>query len=321
MPLNAGSLETIAVIGGQADASVLSGGGSAQVDSARGGAVPSDAKPGDVMAIFMTQNWHQSVPLKTIQAAAPNAKVIFEPGGYVEGSAAQAKSADVAIVFVNQHTPRGTISRQSIYRAARMIWWKLWPQPIRTPLFVLESGGPVAMPWAGQVNAILESGDPGAEAIADILFGRVNPSGKLAVTFPRSDADLPRPKLPAPASGIPTPLDGIMNQQPPFDIRYDQGWKVGYKWYETEVAQIYLEYPQAAGEPARKLIGWEKVSLAQGESKKVNVKTDPLFQFFNEKSNAWEILPGEHEVQAGPASDHLPLRASEAWDAAFNFQR
>ena len=63
---------------------------------------------------------------------------------------------------------------------------------------VLETGGPVTMPWGGQVSAIMEAwfaGSKGADAVANVIFGDVNPSAKLPVTFPRSDADLPHPTI------------------------------------------------------------------------------------------------------------------------------
>src|SRR4029077_20787280 len=64
-------------------------------------------------------------------------------------------------------------------------------------IVVLETGGPVTMPWVNKVNAIIEAWYPGirgSEALANILFGDVNPSGKLPLTFPRNEGDLPNPE-------------------------------------------------------------------------------------------------------------------------------
>src|ERR1700733_3643153 len=66
-------------------------------------------------------------------------------------------------------------------------------------IVVLETGNPVLMPWLGRVGAVLEAWYPGAgggEAIARIIFGRTNPSGRLPITFPQAESQLPRPVLP-----------------------------------------------------------------------------------------------------------------------------
>jgi beta-glucosidase len=114
-------------------------------------------------------------------------------------------------------------------------------------IVVLETGGPVTMPWIDKVSAVIEAWYPGirgSEALANILFGDVNPSGKLPLTFPRTEADLPHPKhVDQPALDpnhpiIPLPnlpvVPGISTNQTPFDAIYDEGLKVGYKWYDAE---------------------------------------------------------------------------------------
>jgi len=112
---------------------------------------------------------------------------------------------------------------------------------------VLETGGPVTMPWIGSVSAVLEAWYPGirgSEALANILFGDVDPSGKLPLTFARTEADVPHPKhvdQPALDPNHPIPplpnlpvVPGISTNQTPFDAVYDEGLKVGYKWYDAE---------------------------------------------------------------------------------------
>src|ERR1017187_6684613 len=94
------------------------------------------------------------------------------------------------------------------------------------------------MPWIGQVNAAIEIWYPGirgAEALANILFGDVNPSGKLPVTFARSDADLPHLKVPG-IDLLRQPRAGGEggDRMPNFDIDYTEGLKVGYKWFDAE---------------------------------------------------------------------------------------
>jgi beta-glucosidase len=116
---------------------------------------------------------------------------------------------------------------------------------------VLETGTAVTMPWASQVSGILEAwyaGSRGADAVADILFGDVNPTAKLPMTFPRSDADLPHPTLvqPPPESipndHGPEPWKQIAAGLPPFQVTYDEGVKVGYKWYDAENKPVLFPF-------------------------------------------------------------------------------
>jgi beta-glucosidase len=181
----------------------------------------------------------------------------------------------------------------------------------------MENGGPQVTPWINNVSAILEAwypGQRGGDAIANILFGVVNPSGKLPVTFPASVSDLPRPT-------IATPPDSTT----PFVVDYNiDGFNVGYKWYEhknitplfpfgyglsyttfaitnpqlvysgspvggfqvkfdlqntgtrtgAEVAQIYLGLPATLGE-SKRLVAWQKATLTAGQSQSFTITVDP----------------------------------------------
>src|SRR5580693_3903594 len=116
---------------------------------------------------------------------------------------------------------------------------RAWTPARPRTIVVLENGDPVLMPWLGSVKAVLETWYPGArggEAIANILFGDVNPSGKLVLSFPRSEADFPRPVLqgppPPPAGTKPDP--DIQKRDAFFDVNYSEGMKVGYRWYDAE---------------------------------------------------------------------------------------
>ncbi len=87
-------------------------------------------------------------------------------------------------------------------------------------IVVLETGNPVAMPWHDRVKGIVQAwypGQAGGQAIAEVLTGKVNPSGRLPVTFPADLAQTPRPELP----GLGTPWGT------PVTIRYDEGAEVG----------------------------------------------------------------------------------------------
>jgi beta-glucosidase len=236
LPLAASSIHSIAVIGSHADAGVLSGGGSAQVDPIGGNAVPQS---GEVV-------WHRSSPLKAIRAKATGAKVEYDPGTDANAAATLAKASDVAVVFVNQPTSEGgdapSLSLPGQQDALVAAVAAANPHTI----VVIESGGPVSMPWIDGVSAVLEAwypGTRGGEAIASILFGDVNPSAKLPVTFAKTDADLPHPA----AQAQPAPREGDEVEAFPgapwkenrrrFDIEYDEGLLVGYKWFDAKGKQ------------------------------------------------------------------------------------
>ncbi len=344
LPLNAATVTSIALIGSHADTGVLSGGGSAQVDPPGG---PPSAFGGPPV-------WIPSSPLKAIRAKAPKAKVEFNDGSDLAAAAALAKSAQVAIVFVNQPTSEGhdlpTLTLPDNQDALVNAVAAANPHTI----VVLETGGPAAMPWIGQVSAAIEVWYPGirgAEALANILFGDVNPSGKLPVSFAKSDAELPHPQIPG--SNLKGPANAPW-KLPDFNIDYTEGLKVGYKWFDAEdkvplfafghglsyttfaysglkadldkvsftvrntgkragaeIAQVYVGLPAAANEPPKRLVAWEKVELAPGESKTVTLAIEPKFlSIFDEQKNDWSLMPGEYKFMAGGSSRSTPLTAT-----------
>jgi beta-glucosidase len=248
LPLNAGSLKSIAVIGGHADVGVISGGGSGQVDAAGGNAVPpKGGSKGDIMSLLSEHVYHRSIPLKAIEQKAPGASVKFDAGTDTASAAALARTSDVAIVFAVQHESEGADlpSLALPDNQDALIDAVVAANP--HTIVVLETGGAVTMPWIDKVSGVIEAWYPGirgSEALANILFGDVNPSGKLPLTFPKSEADLPHPELrkqPAATAGGPSiPLDdlpdfpGMSTNRTPYDVKYDEGLKVGYKWYDAE---------------------------------------------------------------------------------------
>jgi len=177
--------------------------------------------------------------MKAMMAAAPKAKISFHDGDDPAAAAALAKTSEIAIVFVNQPTSEGRDSKSMALPGNQDALVTAVAAANPRTVVVLETGGPVTMPWAGNVAAVLESWYPGisgGQAIASILFGDVNPCAKLPVTFARNEQDLPHPEVPGiglqPASGgrggpFGPPL-------PPFDILYAEGLKVGYKWFDAE---------------------------------------------------------------------------------------
>jgi beta-glucosidase len=226
LPLKAPAVKSIAVIGSHADVGVLSGAGSDQVAAAGGNPVPGGR------AI-----WHRSSPLKAIRAKVPHARVEYDPGTAADQAASLAARSEVAIVFVNQFNSEGRdVPNLSLPDGQDELVSRVAAANPRT-IVVLETGCPITMPWIGSVSAVLEAWYPGirgGEAIANILFGESNPSGRLPITFPRAEADLPHPKMFAPPGFTPGNFTNIANQLPPFEIQYSEGAKVGYKWFDAE---------------------------------------------------------------------------------------
>lgn len=332
LPL-AKTVRTIAVIGGHADAGVLAGGGSSLVYPVGGNAVKGlkpDTWPGPVM-------YHNSSPLRAIRAQAPNAKVVYDDGTDPARAARVASQADVALVFATQWVGEA-LDATSLALPDRQddLIAQVAGANGRT-VVVLENGGPVVMPWLDKVPAVLETwypGTSGGEAIANVLFGNVNPSGHLPATFPASEQQLPRPKL-----------DGDPKQpEMQFAVDYTEGAAVGYKWFDLkghkplfpfghglsyttfsysglssrmqdgrlhvrfkvtntgsvagkDVPQVYVSPVGAKWEAPKRLGGWNKVALQPGESKEVEVTVEPrMLAMFDEVSRTWRIAKGKVKV-------------------------
>jgi beta-glucosidase len=203
------------------------------------------------------------------------------------------------------------------------------------------------MPWRDDVAAILQAwypGQAGGRAIAEILTGHVNPSGRLPVTFPADLAQTPRPVL----DGLGTPWGT------PTTIHYHEGAEVGYRWFAatgaqplyafgyglsyttfeyddlsveggatitasftvtntgrregSDVPQLYLTH--AAGEPRTRLLAFERVELRPGESRSVAVTADPrLLARYDGEAGQWHVDGGNYRVALGAAADDLVLAA------------
>jgi beta-glucosidase len=248
LPLAASRVHSIAIIGPHADVGMISGGGSAQVDPPVGNAI---LPPGKGQTRWLEPVWFPTSPLKSIRAKAPGTNVQFDSGADPEKAASLAAKADVAIVFAYQWESEDMdLPTLSLPENQDSLISKVAAANPHT-VVVLETGGPVTMPWAGQVSAILEAwfaGSKGSDAVANVLFGEVNPSAKLPVTFPRSDADLPHPTIvkppreSVPDNTKPEPWIQIAAGLPPFQITYDEGVKVGYKWYDAEKKPVLFPF-------------------------------------------------------------------------------
>jgi beta-glucosidase len=326
------------VIGGHADRGVISGGGSSTVFPVGGNTVPGLGPknfPGPIVYL-------PSAPLASLMGQSPLSRIRYLSGDDVAAAVRQAKWADRVIVFATQWAAESEdVSLTLPYHQDALIAAVAAANPHTA--VVLETGGPVLMPWLGKVAAVLEAwypGSGGGPAIAQVLFGSVDPSGRLPVTFPRSLEQLPQPRLPG--ASLPSGK--------PFNVDYRAGAAVGYKWYEKQglralfpfgyglsytqfrygnlaaqvsqgrllvsfevrnighragasVPQVYAG-PRAGGwEAPRRLVGWAKVSLAPGGSAALSITVDPrLLATFDQARQSWRTAPGAYEVWLGDSS-------------------
>jgi len=359
LPLDRAKVRSIAIIGMHADEGMISGGGSAQVDPP--GSFNSPVRQKD---LHKDAVWFPTSPLKAIAAMAPGAEVRFDSGADPSAAAALAKQSQVAIIFAYQWTHEAhDLPNLTLPDNQDELIDKVAAANPNT-IVVLETGTAATMPWADRVSGILEAwyaGSKGADAVANIVFGEVNPSAKLPITFPVSDADLPHPILVGPSSEEGAPGANMRTgvARPTFKVHYDEGLKVGYKWFDAEnkqvlfpfgfglsyttysysnlealpgsqtggsvttvsfqvkntgsragveIAQVYVSLPASAGEPPKRLVGWSRVALEPGETRKVKVTVDAKFlSVFDEATNGWKLIPGVYTFRVGSSSRDLAL--------------
>jgi beta-glucosidase len=263
------------------------------------------------------------------------------PNVGIEQAVAAAKKSDVAVVFASNKDTEG-IDRSSLglpgYQDS-LISAVAAANP--HTVVVLDTGGPVTMPWLDDVAGVLEAWYPGEEdgnAAAAVLYGDVDPSGRLPITFPKSLADTPA-NTPAQYPGV----NGVAT--------YSEGLEVGYRHYDaggiaplfpfgyglsyttfnlsglsvhgphaavdvtntgnrtgTQVVQVYVTDPASVGEPPVQLKGFAKVTLRPGQHRHVQVQLDDhAFAHWDTASQSWQTTPGRYTVSAGTSSRDLPL--------------
>jgi beta-glucosidase len=243
LPIDPSKAHTIAIIGGHADVGMLSGGGSAQVDPPGGNAI---MPPGKGATIWQKPVWFPTSPLKALQTKLPNAKIDFDPGTDPKSAANLAKSADVVIVFAYQWLAEDMdVPSLSLPNNQDALIEQAAAANPHT-IVVLETGTAVTMPWIDKVAGVVEAwygGSSGHKALANVLVGDVNPSGKLPLSFPRNEADLPHPDAPKTPSESQVRAGDVADNGAPttnasahagYAVHYDEGPEVGYKWYEAQ---------------------------------------------------------------------------------------
>jgi beta-glucosidase len=333
LPLHVGAGQRLAVIGAPAGAldlaPFLSGGGSGYVAGTK--------------AVSPLQEL-------TARAGASGASVVYADGSDPAAVTAAASGAAVAVVFAYDKETEGedrtTLALPDGQDA-------LIAQVVRAnpnTVVVLMTGGPVLMPWLGTVPAVLEAWYPGQQAgtaIAALLFGTANPSGKLPQTFPTSDTAVP--------ASTQDQWPGSNDAQ---DASFSEGLDVGYRWYDqmhtaplfpfgfglsytrfsfdalrlnkrpdggvdlsftlantgsgpgVEVAQVYVDDPRITGEPPKQLFGFRRVFLAAGASTRVRITLGwRAFAQWDIRKQDWIVTPGLYRVLVGDSSRDLPLRS------------
>jgi beta-glucosidase len=272
----------------------------------------------------------------------------------IDNAVRKAKAADVAVVFAGDETSEG-VDRPNLELPGfqdQLIEAVARANP-RT-IVVLNTGDPVLMPWLSQVAGVVEAWYPGEEdgnAIAPVLFGQVNPSGKLPITFPASETAVPAntPQQYPGTGGTAVYSEGLDvgyryddaeritplfpfgfglsytsfafsnlrisgpdgGNHPPFRITAEvtnTGRRAG-----AEVAQVYVGYPSAAGEPPRQLRGFQRVSLRPGQHAVVHFTLNASdLAYWDTAAQGWAVAPGTYQVYVGDSSAlvGLPLRGS-----------
>ena len=217
--------KSILIVGAHADVGVLSGGGSSQVYPIGGSPVPDEFAPNGFPG---PKTWYPSSPMKGIQART-QATVTFLDGKDVKAAAAAAKKADIVLVFGEQWTGEGIDAPDLNLPNNQDALISAVAKANKKTVVVLQTGGPVVMPWLSKVGAVVEAwypGTNGGEAIARVLTGEVNPSGHLPATFPASLDQTPRPVI----EGDPK-LDADSHPMGNYNI---EGAAVGYKWFDKK---------------------------------------------------------------------------------------
>jgi beta-glucosidase len=294
-----------------------------------------------------------SSPLKALKARLPNADIQFADGKDLAAAAKLAAASDIVLVFATQWNGEAFDSPLTLENNQDALIDAVASANGKT-VVVLQTGGPMLMPWLSKVGAVVEAwypGSEGGEAIANVLTGAVDASGRLPVTFPASLAQLPRPVL----DGDPKKEDQ------PFEVDYTiEGAAVGYKWFDKKghqplfafghglsyttfaydnlkaetkdgvvtvsfdvrntgartgkaVPQVYVS-PKAGGwEAPQRLAGFKKLELKPGATASVALTLDPrLLATWDDKAHGWSVAAGDYTVTLGASSRDTAAKADVA---------
>ena len=301
----------------------------------------------------------------TERAEANGQTVVYNNGADPVEAAAVAAQADVALVFGYLRTGEFSDTPDLRLDGNGDALVEAVSAANDSTAVVLGHGTAVEMPWIADVDAVLATWYPGdrmGPAITNLLYGDVNPSGKLPMTFPKSVEDTPTntpEQYPGVfANGSTTRPAGSTEIR---QVEYSEGLEVGYRWYEsqgieplfefghglsytefeyskaqvtpkstngqkeirirfrltntgdrsgTEVAQAYVELPASTGEPSKRLVGWERVTLEPGKHANVEIVLSAedlaelhLLEYWDTAADAWKTAKGTYEVTVGGSID------------------
>jgi beta-glucosidase len=298
--------------------------------------------------------------------AGPESKVVAVKGckvlgddksGFAEATRA-AKGADVAIVVVGENQGQNDVDEEQdpptdgeSHDVASLDLTGVQEDLVRaiyetgTPtVVVLVNGRPLSTRWiAGHVPAIVEAwrpGERGGEAVADVLFGDYNPSGRLAITIPRHVGQLPAYYNFKPGKAYFTQQGKRGYADMPSTPLYPFGYGLSYTQYEysnlridppqihpqgaarvsvdvkntgdrsgTETVQLYIhETTGPVATPVKQLRGFERLDLKPGETKSVTLALTPEDLQLLDIDMHWRVVPGEFEIMVGKSSEDLPLK-------------
>jgi beta-glucosidase len=347
LPLATDAPMALAVIGGHAQVGVPTGTGSGAVLPVGGHAAEIKIGGAGIMGGMRNLYLLAPAPYDELEQLLSNARMEFDPGMNPAEAALLASRSDVVIVFGIRVEGEGFDNADLSLPWGQDAVIDAVADANPNTVVVLETGNPVAMPWHDKVGAIVQAwypGQAGGRAIAEILTGAVNPSGRLPITFPAGLGQTPRPELP----GLGTPWGT------PVTIEYDEGAEVGYRWFAktgaqplyafghglgyttfaydglvagggdtvtaeftvtntgeragADVPQLYLT--EAPRERRRRLLGFERVEPEPGEARSVTLTADPrLLARFDDRARRWVIAGGSHHVVVGSSAETPVLAA------------
>jgi len=351
LPLATDTTARIAVIGGHAQVGVVTGCGSSAV-TPPGGYAEVVKIGGAHGGMGLSRNLYllPSSPLDELKKLLPTARIQFDPGMTAAEAAMTAQRADLAIVFGIRVEGEGFDNPDLSLPWGQDAVIDAVTAANPNTIVVLETGNPVAMPWHDRAKAIIEAwypGQAGGQAIAETLTGTVNPSGHLPITFPSDLAQTPRPDLPGLETDWGTPTTIHYNEGAEIGYRwfakqrerplYAFGHGLSYTTFDytglqadggdtitatftvtntgdragADVPQFYLT--QAPDGGRMRLLGFERLQLQPGESRRVTITAEPrLLASFDGPdgiTGSWRITEGPHRIAVGKSASEFVLTA------------